>query len=160
MSYLKSTSPIFQTPPPYSLTAQPPPTPHPMRLTVLYAKPTVWGWSRGVAAQSGATATLATTTRYMITDHRHAPSKHSTTAAQIRDYNPACLSAFLPLTQQGAQPKMCQTDGVFTNHTDAGFEDASHIFLNLSFCFSSHPLESKPQTFLYHKLTQQFHCDN
>lgn len=72
--------------------------PPPLRLTVLYAKPTVWGWSRGVAAQSGATATLATTTRYMITDHRHAPSKHSTTAAQIRGYNPGCLSAFLPLT--------------------------------------------------------------
>lgn len=57
----------------------------------------VWGWSRGVAAQSGATATLATTTRYMITDHRHAPSKHSTTAAQIRDLQswlPVCLSTF------------------------------------------------------------------
>lgn len=44
-----------------------------------------------MTAQSGATATLATTTRYMITDHRHAPSKHNTTAAQIRDYNPGCL---------------------------------------------------------------------
>lgn len=57
----------------------------------------VWGWSRGVAAQSGATATLATTTRYMITDHRHAPSKHSTTAAQIRvlqSWLPVCLSTF------------------------------------------------------------------
>lgn len=66
-----------------------------MRLTLLYAKPNVWGWSRGVAAQSGATATLATTTRYMIIDHRHAPSKHSTTAAQIRDYNPGCLPPYL-----------------------------------------------------------------
>lgn len=84
----------LKTPPPSPLAALP------MRLTVLYAKPYCvwWGWSRGVAAQSGATATLATTTRYMITDHRHAPSKHSTTAAQIRDYNPGCLSAFLPLT--------------------------------------------------------------
>jgi len=91
MSYLKSTWP----PSPSSSSHSVPP---PLWLAVLYAEATVWGWSRGVAAQSGSTATLATATRYMITDQRHAPSKHSTVAAQIRDDNPGCLAAFLPLT--------------------------------------------------------------
>lgn len=77
----------------------PPPSATLMQLTVLYAERTVWGWSHGVAAQSGATATLATTTWYMITDHRPAPSKHSTTAAaEIRHCDPGCLSGFLRLT--------------------------------------------------------------
>ena len=120
--------------------------------TLLYAKATVWRWSHGVAAQSGAAATLATATRYMITDHRHAPSKHSTTAAQIRDCNPGCLSAFLPPTKRGAELLHVPADKLFTNHI--GFEEASHILLNLHFYFSSHPLESKPQSFLYRKPTQ------
>ena len=80
MSYLKSTSSIFQTPPPYSLAAFQPP----MWSTLLYAKPTVWRWSHGVAAQSGATATLATATWYMITDHRHAPSTQHNSSTDKR----------------------------------------------------------------------------
>lgn len=43
-------------------------------------KPTECGRRRGVAAQSGATAALATTTRYMIIDHRHAPPPNTTAA--------------------------------------------------------------------------------
>lgn len=88
MSYLKSTRPTFQASP-LSISLQS--VPAPMWLLVLYAEASVfWGW-KGVAAQSGATATLATTTRYMITDHRHAPSKHNTAAAQIRHRFPAYL---------------------------------------------------------------------
>lgn len=108
-----------------------------------------------MAAQSGATATLATATRYMNTDHRHAPSKHSKTAEQIRGDDPGCLSAFLPFDKAGRPTLNVPADAVFTNRT--GFEDASHIILNLAFfffCFSSQLLERKPQSFLYHERTQ------
>lgn len=56
---------------------------------------------------------LATTTRYMITDQRHAPSKHSITAAEIRDYNSGCMSGSVPLTKQDAVLHMCQQTLLF-----------------------------------------------
>lgn len=103
-----------------------------------------WGWSRGVAAQSGATATLAPATWYMIAHHRHAPSKHNITAALIRDYDPGCLPTF---DIAGRTSLSVPADAVLTNHI--GFEDTSHILLNLRICFSSQPWESKPQSFFF-----------
>ncbi|TNN80388.1 hypothetical protein EYF80_009412 [Liparis tanakae] len=86
-------------------------------VAALYAEAAVWGRSRGVAAQSGATAALATATRYMSTDHRHAPSKHSTVAAQIRDDDPRCLPTF-DVAIAGYRTLNVPADALFTNHTE------------------------------------------
>lgn len=49
----------------------------------------------GVEAHSRATATLATMTRYMITDHRHAPSKQSNNSRSTDNRLQPCLPSFL-----------------------------------------------------------------
>lgn len=120
--------------------------PAPMWLTVLYAESTVYVGGGGGAAQSGATATLATTTRYMITDHRHAPSKHNTTATQIRHCHPACLPAYL-FDLAGYRTLNVPADAVFANHTVVlRRKSYPSVFF---YAFSSNPLGAKATKFSF-----------
>lgn len=115
----------------------------------------VAGWQLSQERQ----ASLATTTRYMITDHRHAPSKHNSSAdKRLRPRLHVCLPAtaapgcgtliYIYIKILCQQTPFAQTTW--------GFRDAHRILPSLlqPFEFPPHPMEGKSaKSFLHHKPT-------
>lgn len=122
----------------------------------------VAGWQLSRERQ----ASLATTTRYMITDHRHAPSKHNSQADKrlqpwLRVCLPASAAPRCGILKKYIYIKTSRRQTQFTQ-TTWGFRDVCRILPSLlQPCeFPTHPMEGKSaKSFLHRKLTQQFDCD-
>lgn len=86
---------------------------------------------------------FATTTWYMITDHRHAPSKHSTTATADKKATilAACLPSYLwhsrVQTLNVPARRSFKPHRIFKTQVTSFWISLSLFFF---FCFSSHPI--------------------
>lgn len=121
--------------------------PPPMWLTLLYAKPPSVGVESrgGGSVRSNSYACYSDMVHDRTSQARPLKTQHNSSAdKRLQSWLPVCLPTF---DIAGRRSLSVPADAVFTNHI--GFEDTSHILLNLRICFSSQPLESKPQSFFF-----------